>query len=265
MIRTIADRLLSLDPIDWAGEALTRKRAAERANVGGRANEKATKVAGSRPSHALADYAGEYEHPGYGRIIIGLAAGELTATFHDDSSPLDHFHYDVFDMMSSMRGRMIPRTCCSIVASSSPWDTAGRISALNAGMEAQVPPIQFTRFGLPAERPILSAGIDGNLRAWTLLGNEDRQEVGRWINNRAENSHLPFRRRERAMQRFRRMKALQKFSSVHAQVHNHFTQERRLIDRPTKSAARPHWPSSAPSWPEGKGRAARGRDKLPLD
>ena len=51
------------------------------------------------------------------------------------------------------------------------------------------------------------------------------------MNNRAENSHLPFRRRERAMARFRRMKTLQKFSSVHAQVHNHFSQERHIVSR----------------------------------
>ncbi|SDE69728.1 putative transposase [Ruegeria marina] len=37
------------------------------------------------------------------------------------------------------------------------------------------------------------------------IGNAHRQQTGRWLNNRAENSHLPFRRRERAMQRFRRM------------------------------------------------------------
>ena len=52
--------------------------------------------------------------------------------------------------------------------------------------------------------------------------NADRQEVGRRLNNRAENSHQPVRRRERAMQRFRSAKTLQKFSSVHAHVHNHF-------------------------------------------
>jgi putative transposase len=46
------------------------------------------------------------------------------------------------------------------------------------------------------------------------IGNADRQEVGRRLNNRAENSHQPFRRREHAMQRFRSMKTLQKFSSV---------------------------------------------------
>lgn len=65
------------------------------------------------------------------------------------------------------------------------------------------------------------------------LGNEERRERGRWKNNRAENSHLPFRRRERVMQRFRRMKSLQKFASVHANVHNHFNTDRHLSDRQT--------------------------------
>jgi putative transposase len=65
----------------------------------------------------------------------------------------------------------------------------------------------------------------------SAIGNADRQEVGRRLNNRAENSHQPFRRRERAVQRFRSAKTLQKFSSVHAQVHNHFNQERHLVVR----------------------------------
>lgn len=63
------------------------------------------------------------------------------------------------------------------------------------------------------------------------IGAVDRQETGRWMNNRAENSHLPFRRRERAMQRFRRMRTLQKSASVHASVHNHFNSERHLHAR----------------------------------
>src|SRR3546814_9527224 len=69
--------------------------------------------------------------------------------------------------------------------------------------------------------------------------------MGRWRNNRAENSHLPSRRRERAMLRFRQMKSLQKFASVHAQVHNHFNSERHLVDRQTyrerRSAALAEW------------------------
>jgi len=63
------------------------------------------------------------------------------------------------------------------------------------------------------------------------IGNAGRQETGRWLNNRAENSHLPFRRRERAMLRFRQMRCLQKFASVHSSVQNYFNQERHLYSR----------------------------------
>ncbi|GHC67756.1 IS6 family transposase [Neogemmobacter tilapiae] len=63
------------------------------------------------------------------------------------------------------------------------------------------------------------------------LGRGDDRVMARWINNRAENSHLPFRRRERAMLRFRRMRTLQKFASIHASIHNHFPTERHLQNR----------------------------------
>lgn len=70
------------------------------------------------------------------------------------------------------------------------------------------------------------------------LGRGDDREMGRWANNRAENSQLPFRRRERAMLRFRRMRSLQMFASVHASVCNHFNQERTLTSHETYKAAR---------------------------
>ena len=77
------------------------------------------------------------------------------------------------------------------------------------------------------------------------LGASDQQETGLWLNNRAENSHLPFRRRERAMLRFRRMRSLQKFASVHASVTNHFNSERSLSSRPlfkqNRDAALAEW------------------------
>jgi putative transposase len=63
------------------------------------------------------------------------------------------------------------------------------------------------------------------------LRGSDLQVTGRWLNNRAENSHQPFRRRERAMLRFRRMRSLQKFASVHSSVHNLFNLERHLYSR----------------------------------
>ena len=63
------------------------------------------------------------------------------------------------------------------------------------------------------------------------LGNAGRQECGRWLNNRAENSHLPFRRREGAMARFRDIKTLQKFAAVHSSIYNHFNHQRHLNRR----------------------------------
>ncbi|CUH43955.1 hypothetical protein RUM4293_02852 [Ruegeria atlantica] len=54
------------------------------------------------------------------------------------------------------------------------------------------------------------------------LGALEKQSTGRWLNNRVENSHLPFRRRESAMQRFRRMRSLQKFVAVQSSIYNHF-------------------------------------------
>ena len=80
---------------------------------------------------------------------------------------------------------------------------------------------------------IVTDGLRSYPAAMKDLGNIERREMGRYLNNRAENSHLPFRRRERAMQRFRQMKSLQKFASVHASFHNHFNLERHLVDRQT--------------------------------
>ncbi len=67
--------------------------------------------------------------------------------------------------------------------------------------------------------------------AMKVLGNAEKQKTGRWLNNRGENSHQPFRRRKRAMQRFRQMRSLQKFASVHSSIHNHFNSERALHSR----------------------------------
>ena len=99
------------------------------------------------------------------------------------------------------------------------------------------------RHGSPAA--IVTDRLKSYRAAMNDLGNADKQEVGRYANNRAENSHLPFRRRERAMLRFRRMKTLQKFTSVHANVQNHFNLERHIVDRQTykerRSAALAEW------------------------
>jgi len=101
---------------------------------------------------------------------------------------------------------------------------------------------------VPAET-IVTDSLKSYPAAMKKLGNQDRREMGRWLNNKAENSHLPLRRRKRAMLRFRQMKSLQKFASVRASISNHFNSERHLVDKETfktrRSAALAEWQNLA--------------------
>jgi putative transposase len=103
------------------------------------------------------------------------------------------------------------------------------------------------RHGSP--EAITTDGLGSYKAAMKVLGNAEKQVIGGWANNRAECSHLPVRRRERAMLRFRKMGSLQKFAAVHASLLNHFSSERHLVDRQTykqrRSAALAEWQSLA--------------------
>ena len=103
------------------------------------------------------------------------------------------------------------------------------------------------RHGRP--RVIVTDGLRSYRAAMDEIGNANRQEIGRWANNRAENSHQPFRRREHAMLKLRSMKTLQKFSSLHGAFHNRFNQDRHLISRHDykvrRAAAQAEWRSLA--------------------
>ncbi len=99
------------------------------------------------------------------------------------------------------------------------------------------------RYGRP--KAIVTDRLRSYRAAMRAIGIVERQACGRWLNNRAENSHQPFRRREGAMGRFRDIKTLQKFASVHASIHNHFDRDRhfyrRDIFKKNRSAAMAGW------------------------
>jgi putative transposase len=99
------------------------------------------------------------------------------------------------------------------------------------------------RFGQP--KVIVTDRLRSYRAAMNVIGNAADQECGRWLNNRAENSHQPFRRRECAMSKFRDVKTLQKFAAVHTSIHNHFNLDRHLNSRETfkqdRSAALTEW------------------------
>jgi putative transposase len=99
------------------------------------------------------------------------------------------------------------------------------------------------RYGRP--RTIVTDRLRSYRAAMNAIGNAADQRCGQWLNNRAENSHQPFRRREGAMAKFRDVKTLQKFASVHASIHNHFNLERHLnrrdIFKQNRAAALAEW------------------------
>jgi len=94
-------------------------------------------------------------------------------------------------------------------------------------------------------RSIVTDRIRSYRSAMRVIGKVADQECGRWLNNRAENSHQLFRRRERAMQRFRAVRTLQKFAAAHASIHNHFNLDRHLnprdIVKQNRAAAFAEW------------------------
>jgi len=101
------------------------------------------------------------------------------------------------------------------------------------------------RYGSPNE--IVTDRLRSYSAAARELGCSEKQVTKRWANNRVENSYLPFRRREKAMLRFRRMHSLQKFASIHALFHNLFNFHRSLSKRSTfklnRDAALNEWRS----------------------
>ncbi len=93
----IYERLLGLDQTPWSKRWLEVRLKGKKAETESRTRAGADQVKNTRPSHALEDYAGEYEHPAYGLLKIDLKEGRLQFDFHKIVLPLAHFHYDRFD------------------------------------------------------------------------------------------------------------------------------------------------------------------------
>jgi len=96
LVRTAADRLLGLDPVDWLGEAAKRLEEGKKAAEEAEQKKMVRKIAGTQPAHKLADYAGIYEDSGYGKLEVGLKENMLFFAYNGITTPLDHWHYETF-------------------------------------------------------------------------------------------------------------------------------------------------------------------------
>jgi CubicO group peptidase (beta-lactamase class C family) len=139
LIRTAADRILGLEAKDWIGEA-AKRRDQGRAEDKKADEKKATrKVAGTKPSHPLADYAGDYGHPGYGEAKVAPQASQLVLTYNGISAPFEHWHYDTFN---GLKGQDPTFEDTKI---SFRTDLNGRVAELVVALEAAADPIVFKK------------------------------------------------------------------------------------------------------------------------
>jgi CubicO group peptidase (beta-lactamase class C family) len=93
----VYERLLGMDLTPWSQRLLQQRLANKKAGTEARAKAGADRVPNTKPSHALADYVGDYENPAYGILKIGLKDNQLQFNFHEFQFPMSHFHYDRFD------------------------------------------------------------------------------------------------------------------------------------------------------------------------
>lgn len=93
----VYERLLGMDLTPWSERQLEIRLKNKKAGTEARTKAGVGQIPNTKPSHALADYAGAYENAAYGIMNVALKDNELHFDFHKIRLPLTHFHYDRFD------------------------------------------------------------------------------------------------------------------------------------------------------------------------
>jgi CubicO group peptidase (beta-lactamase class C family) len=137
-----ADRMLGLDAVDWNGEALAAMKKGREAAKAAEKKKDAIRQAGTRPSHPIGEYPGDYEHPGYGPLRIEAGAGnDLVVHINGIEAPLEHWHYDVWNGADAGDGDPTFEDTKFLF-----WmDFDGNVSAVEATLDQSAKPIAFMR------------------------------------------------------------------------------------------------------------------------
>ncbi len=136
----VYDRMLGLSQIDWSGRYLDQAERARARADSARGRQVASKVAGTKPSHSIADYAGTYSHPGYGDIRVSLNGDKLQFTYGIyQGVGLNHWHYDVFE--TEPASPAIPRR----MRVQFHMDPDGKIASLTVPIEPAIKPVSYTK------------------------------------------------------------------------------------------------------------------------
>lgn len=135
----VIDRLLKLQPVNWSERLHANYLKSREAATAAREQKLVPGKQGTRPALALSEYAGDYEHPGYGTLRITQAGDALTLQFNGMSTPLPHLHYEVFQAPRSATGDLSELR----VQFLSNFD--GDTETLRIEIEPSVRPVEFKR------------------------------------------------------------------------------------------------------------------------
>jgi hypothetical protein len=138
----VYDRLLGLSDIDWVQRFREIEKKSHDQELAADKKGYTGRKTGTHLSHDLAEYTGEFEHPGYGQLTIKLASGstdKLTLKLNDVDRPLEHFHYDTFQVPEN------PLDSFERLKVTFPTDAQGELSTVQANLDSNVKEIVFTR------------------------------------------------------------------------------------------------------------------------
>ena len=101
------DQLLELPLINWLEQGVESVRKNSEAQKENTTQDDIMRKKGTSPCHSLEEYVGVYENPGYGKLNINLVDGKLEAVYNDLTFILDHWHYDVFNIVEEKQDTII--------------------------------------------------------------------------------------------------------------------------------------------------------------
>jgi CubicO group peptidase (beta-lactamase class C family) len=136
----IVDRLSGKDPVDWLERFKSRKLEALAQGAADREAHSAVRRSEAGHARPLSEYAGEYEHPGYGRITIEAGEGALSWHYRGLAAVLSHRHFETFE---------VPENSLQVAADPLPvtfsYDRESNIDRLSLPLEPLVAEVVFKR------------------------------------------------------------------------------------------------------------------------
>ena len=134
------DRIFGYDDKDWNADALTEHETNKKAQKEADEKKAIARKSDTTPSHPLAEYVGEYEHPGYGVIKVSRAGDALAMTFNGIETLLEHWHYDVFNGLENTEDHTFEDFKIRFLT-----NMKGDIDAITATLELMVDEMIFQR------------------------------------------------------------------------------------------------------------------------